>query len=113
MQMKNYTTTCKKCGRGLNPSSEVYYNKKNKLCNKNTIIKDSNKKNVISKNYSDNTIISYIDDLYYFYLNISKDLDKVNENDIRDYLEFLNKKKEKLEEKVTGFYGSYLKWWNL
>ena len=34
MQMKNYTTTCKKCGRGLNPSSEVYYNKKTRryLC---------------------------------------------------------------------------------
>ena len=36
--------------------TEFYYNKKNKLCKKNTIIKDSNKKNVISKNYSDNVI---------------------------------------------------------
>ena len=67
-------------------------------------------KYITSKNYSDNTIISYIDDLYYFYLNISKDLDKVNENDIREYLEFLNKKKEKvssIRRKISTFKSFY------
>lgn len=36
--------------------TEFYYNKKNKLCEKNTIIKESNKKNVICKIYTDNII---------------------------------------------------------
>ena len=48
-----------------------------------------------TKNYSDNTYISYINDLYYFYLYVKKDLIKVNEDDIRKYLEYLNDKKEK------------------
>ena len=37
-----------------------------------------------SKNYSDKTLLSYINDLYYFYMFIKKDLDKVNDEDIRD-----------------------------
>ncbi len=49
---------------------------------------------IIQKNYSDNTIKSYNTDLYFFYLFVKKDLDKVKEDDIRDYLEHLNLKKE-------------------
>lgn len=48
-----------------------------------------------SKNYSENTYISYINDLYYFYMFIKKDLMEVNEDDIRKYLEYLNSKKIK------------------
>ncbi len=48
-----------------------------------------------NKNYSDNTVNSYLTDLYYFYLFIKKDLDKTTEEDIRDYIEYLNLKKEK------------------
>ena len=38
------------------------------------------------KNYSNNTLVSYINDLYYFYNFINKNLTKVKEEDIRDYL---------------------------
>ena len=56
---------------------------------------------ILTKNYSDNTHTSYISDLYYFYLFVKKDLRKVNDKDIRSYLEELNKQNEKpiLEEK--------------
>ena len=43
-----------------------------------------------NKNYSDNTLTSYINDLYYFSLFVKKDLDKVKYDDVRDYLEYLN-----------------------
>ena len=62
------------------------------------------------KNYSDNTCISYISDLYYFYMFVKKDLDKVTENDIRDYLEFLNMKKESsssIRRKISSFKSFY------
>ena len=48
-----------------------------------------------TKNYSLNTRISYLSDLYYFYLFVNKDLSKVSESDIRKYLEKLNDEKEK------------------
>ncbi len=50
---------------------------------------------ILTKNYSKNTRISYINDLYYFYIFVHKDLIKVKEDDIRDYLEYLNLNKEK------------------
>ena len=49
-----------------------------------------------SKNYSDKTVNSYLTDLYYFSLFIKKDLNKINEEDVRDYIEYLNLKKEKI-----------------
>ena len=79
---------------------------------------DFNKLNIIqeftdyikSKNYSNNTYISYINDLYYFHEYIKKDLIKVNENDIRSYLEYLNTKKEKatsVRRKISSFKTFY------
>ena len=65
---------------------------------------------IIQKNYSNNTLISYIDDLYYFYLFIKKDLNKVVEDDIRDYLEYLNLKKENtssIRRKISTFKTFY------
>lgn len=50
---------------------------------------------ISKKNYSVNTYTSYINDLYYFYIFIKKDLTKVTFEDIKDYLEHLNLKKEK------------------
>ena len=49
---------------------------------------------LIQKNYSENTVLSYINDLYFFHEFVKKDLSKVTEEDIRDYLEFLNLKKD-------------------
>ena len=51
--------------------------------------------NVLKKNYSINTLNSYLSDLYYFYIFVKKDLVSVKEEDVRDYLEFLNLHKEK------------------
>ncbi len=65
---------------------------------------------IIGKNYSEHTLISYIDDLYYFYMFIKKDLNKVNEDDIRDYLEYLNLKKESassVRRKISTFKTFY------
>ena len=62
------------------------------------------------KNYSENTYISYMNDLYYFFMFIKKDLDKVNENDIRDYLEHLNLKKEtssSIRRRISSFKSFY------
>ena len=62
------------------------------------------------KNYSDNTYISYMNDLYYFYMFIKKDLTLVNENDIRDYLEYLNLKKENassIRRRISTFKSFY------
>lgn len=63
-----------------------------------------------SKNYSDKTLLSYINDLYYFYMFIKKDLDKVNDEDIRDYLEYLNLQKEKsssIRRKISSLKSFY------
>lgn len=65
---------------------------------------------VKSKNYSENTIVSYLSDLYYFYEYINKDLIKVTENDIREYLGFLNDKKDKassIRRKISTFKSFY------
>ena len=65
---------------------------------------------IIGKNYSEHTLISYIDDLYYFYMFIKKDLDKIKEEDIRDYLEYLNLKKESassVRRKISTFKTFY------
>ena len=50
---------------------------------------------IVKKNYSVHTYESYISDLYYFHLFVKKDLLTVNEEDIRDYLEYLNLKQGK------------------
>ena len=50
---------------------------------------------IMAKNYSVNTYTSYTSDLYYFYLFVKKDLTKVKEQDIRSYIEKLNKEQEK------------------
>lgn len=63
-----------------------------------------------SKNYSDKTLLSYINDLYYFYIFIKKDLDKINDEDIRDYLEYLNLQKEKsssIRRKISSLKSFY------
>jgi integrase/recombinase XerC len=65
---------------------------------------------MITKNYSEHTVLSYINDLYYFYEFLKKDLIKVNEEDIRDYLEYLNLKKEKISSirrKISTFKSYY------
>ncbi len=65
---------------------------------------------ILKKNYSTNTYISYINDLYYFYLYIKKDLIEVTEDDIRSYLEYLNTKKEKptsVRRKISSFKTFY------
>ncbi len=65
---------------------------------------------IIKKNYSENTRLSYIEDLYFFYLFIKKDLNKVTYEDIRDYLEHLNLKKEKsssVRRKISTFKTFY------
>ena len=65
---------------------------------------------ILKKNYSLHTYNSYISDLYYFYLFVKKDLLKVNEEDIRDYLEHLNMKHEKptsVRRKISSFKSFY------
>lgn len=65
---------------------------------------------LLTKNYSENTVLSYINDLYYFYLFVKKDLDLVKEEDIRDYLEYLNLKKDKstsVSRKISTFKSFY------
>lgn len=62
------------------------------------------------KNYSYNTYISYLNDLYYFYMYINKDLTKVNEDDIRNYLTYLNDKKEhssSIRRKISSLKSFY------
>ena len=73
------------------------------------IIKDFNDY-IISKNYSSHTLNSYLNDLFYFYLFIKKDLINVKEKDIRDYLEYLNSKNEKstsVRRKISTFKSFY------
>ncbi len=63
-----------------------------------------------TKNYSDNSYISYLNDLYYFYMFVHKDLVKVTEEDIRDYLDYLNLQKEKptsVRRKISTFKTFY------
>lgn len=62
------------------------------------------------KNYSINTYTSYINDLYYFYIFIKKDLKKVTFEDVKDYLEHLNLKKEKpssVRRKISSLKSFY------
>ena len=62
------------------------------------------------KNYSNNTLMSYINDLYYFRLFVKKDLNNVKEEDIRDYLEYLNLQKEKpasVRRKISSLKSFY------
>ena len=59
---------------------------------------------ILKKNYSNNTYIAYLNDLYYFYLFVKKDLTLVTEDDIRKYLEYLNEKYSKIyREKKMRF----------
>lgn len=65
---------------------------------------------IMKKNYSSNTYMSYVSDLYYFYMYINKNLLKVTEEDIREYLEYLNGKKEKptsVRRKISTFKTFY------
>lgn len=65
---------------------------------------------ISKKNYSINTYTSYINDLYYFYIFIKKDLTKVTFEDIKDYLEHLNLKKEKpssVRRKISSLKSFY------
>lgn len=65
---------------------------------------------ILKKNYSNNTYIAYLNDLYYFYLYVKKDLTLVVEDDIRGYLEYLNNKKEKItsvRRKISSFKTFY------
>ena len=65
---------------------------------------------ILKKNYSNNTYIAYLNDLYYFYLFVKKDLTLVTEDDIRKYLEYLNEKKEKItsiRRKISSFKTFY------
>ena len=63
-----------------------------------------------NKNYSYNTIISYINDLYFFHEFVKMDFDKVKYDDVRDYLEYLNLKKEKstsVSRKISSLKSFY------
>lgn len=65
---------------------------------------------ISKKNYSINTYTSYINDLYYFYIFIKNDLTKVTFEDIKDYLEHLNLKKEKpssVRRKISSLKSFY------
>ncbi len=65
---------------------------------------------ISKKNYSINTYTSYINDLYYFYIFIKKDLKKVTFEDVKDYLEHLNLKKEKpssVRRKISSLKSFY------
>ena len=76
---------------------------------KTSVIKDFSDF-IKSKNYSDHTYDSYLNDLYYFHEFTNKDLVKADENDIRKYLEYLNSKKEKassVRRKISSFKTFY------
>lgn len=65
---------------------------------------------ISKKNYSINTYTSYINDLYYFTVFIKKDLTKVTFEDVKDYLEHLNLKKEKsssVRRKISSLKSFY------
>lgn len=65
---------------------------------------------ISKKNYSINTYTSYINDLYYFTIFIKKDLTKVTFEDVKDYLEHLNLKKEKpssVRRKISSLKSFY------
>ena len=91
--------------------NKMYYNQimeKDKFIQLESI--NSFYEHLLQKNYSENTILSYINDLYFFHEFIKKDLSKVTEEDIRDYLEFLNLKKEQttsVRRKISTFKSYY------
>ena len=65
---------------------------------------------ISKKNYSINTYTSYINDLYYFTIFVKKDLIKVTFEDVKDYLEHLNLKKEKsssVRRKISSLKSFY------
>ena len=65
---------------------------------------------ISKKNYSVNTYTSYINDLYYFTIFVKKDLTKVTFEDVKDYLEHLNLKKEKsssVRRKISSLKSFY------
>lgn len=65
---------------------------------------------ISKKNYSINTYTSYINDLYYFAIFVKKDLTKVTFEDVKDYLEHLNLKKEKsssVRRKISSLKSFY------
>ena len=65
---------------------------------------------ISKKNYSINTYTSYINDLYYFTIFVKKDLTKVTFEDVKDYLEHLNLKKEKsssVRRKISSLKSFY------
>lgn len=67
---------------------------------------------IISKNYSRQTLISYIDDLYYFYAFIKKDLTKIQEEDINKYITYLarNKKSPTTINRHISTYKTFYKY---
>lgn len=65
---------------------------------------------ISKKNYSINTYTSYINDLYYFTIFVKKNLTKVTFEDVKDYLEHLNLKKEKsssVRRKISSLKSFY------
>ena len=65
---------------------------------------------ISKKNYSANTVISYKNDLYYFYMFINKNLLEITEDDIRSYLTSLNKLDEassSIRRKISSFKSFY------
>lgn len=67
---------------------------------------------ILKKNYSINTYMSYIDDLYFFYLFINKNLCKVCEEDIRAYLSYLNKSNKSIStiRRIISSFKSFYKY---
>ena len=81
---------------------------KNEFCN--LYLVDNFIKYIESKNYSDKTLNSYINDLYYFNMFIKKDLNKINEQDVKEYIKYLNLKKEKattIRRKISSLKSFY------
>lgn len=62
------------------------------------------------KNYSYNTYTSYLNDLYYFYIYLDKNLCKVSEDDVRSYITYLTEKKEhssSIRRKISSLKSFY------
>ena len=62
------------------------------------------------KNYSYNTYTSYLNDLYYFYMYLDKNLCKVSEDDVRGYITYLTEKKEhssSIRRKISSLKSFY------
>ncbi len=65
---------------------------------------------ILSKNYSNLTLEAYINDLYYFYLFVKKELEKVTGEDVRDYIEYLslqNEKSTSIRRKISSLKNFY------